>query len=168
MSNEIFDYPLPSVDELNDPEKKPNLLIARYFSMEMGLKKITDLNENEKAFLEYIQEHKSDYDITVNVRDDGRINCHIGSFNDHLIRNSFILWVPFFIISFFINYYHFFVPDISVNKLTIFAVGGVVFAIGLCGVPTSMIKFYFEKESFYKWYPALIIASVIAGFVVNF
>ena len=168
MSNEIFDYVLPSMDELNNPEKKPNLLIARLFSMEMGEKKINDLNENEKAFLEYIQEHKADYDITVNVRDNGQINCRIGSFNDHLIRNSFMLWLPFFVISFFTNYYNILVHKENVPDLSVTLVGVAIFAIALFGVPTSMFKYYFEKKSFYKWYPVLIAVSIVAGIFVNF
>ena len=168
MSNEIFDYVLPGMDELNNPEKKPNLLTARLFSMEVGEKKMDNLNENEKAFLKYIQEHKADYDITVNIRDNGQINCNIGSFNSHLVENRFVLWLPFFVISFLTNFYKVLTHQAHGPDLSVTLVGGAIFAIALFGVPSSMFKYYFEKKSFFKWYPVLIAVSIVAGVYVNF
>ena len=78
---------------------------ARLFSIFIDGRVLDSLTKKEKAFYDHIQSNPNVYDITYSTWSDGGIKTHIGSFDSHLIYNRFILWIPFFVISFISNCY---------------------------------------------------------------
>ncbi|MDI9746061.1 hypothetical protein QM265_18905, partial [Acinetobacter nosocomialis] len=90
----------------------------------------------------------------------------IGSFDSHLIYNRFILWIPFFVISFISNFVY------SMNRgnelsIIVIIINFLVFGIGLIGVPSTKFKPTFDKDSFKIWYPLLLILSIIVSIFSN-
>uniref|UniRef100_UPI003075DA41 hypothetical protein n=2 Tax=Moraxellaceae TaxID=468 RepID=UPI003075DA41 len=139
---------------------------ARLFSIFIDGRPLDSLTEKEKAFYDHIQSNPNVYDITYSTWSDGGIKTHIGSFDSHLIYNRFILWIPFFVISFISNFVY------SMNKgsefsIIVIIINFLVFGIGLIGVPSTMFKPTFDKDSFKIWYPLLLILSIVVSIFAN-
>ena len=52
-------------------------------------------------------------------------------------------------------------------SIVVVIINFLVFGIGIIGVPSTMFKPTFDKDSFKIWYPLLLILSIIVSIFVN-
>ena len=161
----VFDCKIPNFIDQNQPDTWPDILQARLFSIELFNVKFQDLEPNEQAFFNHIKNNIQYYDIIFKEKKDGTIDADIGSFDRHLVQNRVYLWIPFLVFSVISNYASFLTTS-HVSLITTL-LNGFIFLIAIFGIPTTFYKDRFEKKSFYKWYPALIISAALISTIAT-
>lgn len=143
-----------------------NILQARLFAIGLIGKKLANLSPNEEKAFHLIKDNEQKYDIKFKIDNNGRIDALIGSFDSHLVRNRYLLWLPFIIIGVISNNVYFFQQELSLTLPT--TINFLITFIGIAGMPSVGFKPYFEKKYFYQWYLGLVATALFVAVLINF